>query len=474
MAGIKAMTPERKLIFYLFMGYALAGVVTMLVFDGTGDDGDSIMHYLFARYAPTHPVLFFNHWAKPVFVILAAPFAQFGFNGIKFFNLLVTLFAIFLTYRTAETIGIRNAPVAIILMIFMPLYYVLTFSGLTEPLFALFLISSVFLALSGKGMPAALVVSFIPFVRSEGLIILALFAVWFLSRKEWKNLALLATGHVVFSLAGSFFYNDILWVFTRNPYITDATYGSGNLLHFVQQLNYVIGIPVYILLVAGLIRYILAAFLKKFPVRSAEVLLIPVMFLAYFLAHTLFWYFGWFHSMGLKRVLLGVAPLMALIALRGINFLAEELPEGKRIPRLAIGGILLAWVVAFPFTHNPAAVQWDREMRLSGSQTLAKGVAGYLHTVPVSPQATFFFNAPYLSVVLNIDPFDKSRVRELSRTSLEGLNPGDLVIWDSWFSVTEATISLDELSRVPDLVREIDFSSPEKGSPNRFVVFRRI
>lgn len=468
------MTPERKLIFYLFMGYALAGVVTMLVFDGTGDDGDSIMHYLFARYAPAHPGLFFNHWAKPVFVILAAPFAQFGFNGIKFFNLLVTLFTIFLTYRTAMAIGLRNAPAVIILMVFMPLYYVLTFSGLTEPLFALFLIASVYLALSGKGIQAALVVSFLPFVRTEGLIILALFGAWFLSRREWIGLALLATGHLVISVAGSFVYNDLLWVFTRNPYITDATYGSGNLLHFVHQLNYVVGVPVYILLVAGLIRYVLAAFLKNFPARRTEVLFIPVIFLAYFLAHTLFWYFGWFHSMGLKRVLLGVAPLMALIALRGGNLLAEELPEGKRIPRLVLGGIILASVAIFPFTSNPAAIRWDREMKLSGSQTLAKGVADYLHTVPVSPQARLLYNAPYLSVVLNIDPFDRNRFEELSRKGIENLRPGDLVIWDSWFSVTEASISLDELSRVPGLAREIDFSSPDRDSRNRYVVFRRI
>jgi len=29
------------------------------------------MHYLFARYAPSYPLLYLDHWAKPVFTILA-------------------------------------------------------------------------------------------------------------------------------------------------------------------------------------------------------------------------------------------------------------------------------------------------------------------------------------------------------------------------------------------------------------------
>ena len=57
------------------------GCWVITYFNGTGDTGDSITHYFYAQYAPLHLELFFNHWAKPLYVLLASPFAQFGFIG---------------------------------------------------------------------------------------------------------------------------------------------------------------------------------------------------------------------------------------------------------------------------------------------------------------------------------------------------------------------------------------------------------
>ena len=74
-------------------------------FDGTGGSGDSIHHYLYAKYATAHPENFFNHWAKPLYVLLACSFAQFGFVGMKIFNALVALFTIFL--RTEQVKALK-------------------------------------------------------------------------------------------------------------------------------------------------------------------------------------------------------------------------------------------------------------------------------------------------------------------------------------------------------------------------------
>ena len=88
----------KNIIYIVLFIYIVIAVLTIIFFNGTGDAGDSIYHYLFAKYAPIHPELFFYHWAKPVYVLLASPFAQFGFTGIKIFNALVSLTTIFLTY----------------------------------------------------------------------------------------------------------------------------------------------------------------------------------------------------------------------------------------------------------------------------------------------------------------------------------------------------------------------------------------
>ncbi|MEZ4999795.1 MAG: hypothetical protein R2727_03700, partial [Bacteroidales bacterium] len=51
---------------------------------------DNISHFKIARYAFRYPSLFIDQWGKPVFTILASPFAQFGFNGIRIFNVLMS------------------------------------------------------------------------------------------------------------------------------------------------------------------------------------------------------------------------------------------------------------------------------------------------------------------------------------------------------------------------------------------------
>ena len=78
-------------IFVLLFIYVIIATLTIIFFDGTGDSGDSIHHYQFAKLAPLHPELFFNHWAKPLYVLLASPFAQFTFIGVKIFNSIVSL-----------------------------------------------------------------------------------------------------------------------------------------------------------------------------------------------------------------------------------------------------------------------------------------------------------------------------------------------------------------------------------------------
>ncbi|MEI7726111.1 MAG: hypothetical protein WCK09_13470 [Bacteroidota bacterium] len=465
---------KQNAVFILLAAYILAGVLTIIFFDGTGDDGDSIAHYFFSRYAPVHPVLYLNHWAKPLFVIISSPFAQFGFNGMKFFNLCVSLLSFYLTFLTAERLSIRNPLLVIVFLIFTPLYYVLTFSGLTEPLFALFLIGAIYLILQKAWIPAALVVSLMPFVRSEGLIFIMVFGLYFIFTNKWKYLPWLLTGHLIFALTGYFVYHDLLWVFNKIPYASlTQKYGSGPFLHFIFQLNYVIGIPLYLLLVSGLISYPWRYLKKKTALMNEEYILVVFGFLVFILAHSVFWYFGIFNSMGLKRVLLGVLPLICLIALRGFNFLTEELPAGQKHVKMIVGSLLILYVIVFPFTKNPAAINWNKDMSLTGEQKLAKGVAAFIKENPGAPGSRLLYFYPYLSETLKVDHFDSLRRVDLSIKGLDDLQQDDRVIWDNWFAVAEAHVTFEMLIKTPGLVREIDFSTKADGREVRFVVFRK-
>ena len=53
-------------------------------------------------------------------------------------------------------------------------------------------------------------------------------------------------------------------------------------------------------------------------------------------------------------------------------------------------GALVLYVIIFPFTDNPASINWNKEMRLTTSQKLTKSVTEYLKNQPVNHQAGFF------------------------------------------------------------------------------------
>ena len=98
----------QKYRLWFLVGIGLFYCWILCSFNGTGDDGDSIFHFLYAKYALTHPELFLHHWAKPVFVFLASPFAQFGFMGIKTFNVLLSLGSIWMVEKELNQLNLLH------------------------------------------------------------------------------------------------------------------------------------------------------------------------------------------------------------------------------------------------------------------------------------------------------------------------------------------------------------------------------
>jgi hypothetical protein len=426
----------------LLLLYIIIAIVTIIFCTGTGDSGDSISHYLYAKYAPRHPALFFNHWAKPLFVLLASPFAQFGFTGMKTFNALASLLTIIITYCIAVRLQIKNAIVIVVILIFTPLYYILTFSGLTEPLFALGTAAGIYMAVKEKHLASAVIVSFLPFIRSEGLIIAGVFTLYFIYKKQWKVSLWLLCGSFVYSIAGYFVYHDFLWVFNEIPYARmSSTYGHGKPFDFVIGLMYVVGVPIYILIWIGVFCLMIPAIKRK--TKAETHILILTGFFALLIGHSLFWYFGIFNSMGLKRVMLCMMPMSAIIALKGFNFITEDLIRKEKIKR-TMQSLLIVYIIVFPFSSNPAAIKWKRDMMLSTDQQLARKAADFI-LKNKGAEYIIVTTHPYIAEVMNIDFFDESRRRELNRQNISLMRPGDILIWENWLSVVERGITKESL-----------------------------
>jgi len=351
-------------------------------------------------------------------------------------------------------------------MVFAPLYFILTFTGLTEPLFALFISVGLLLFLKKKYLWGSVILSFLPFVRSEGLIIIGVFAFFLLLKKQWKYLPALMFGHLFYAVAGYFLYQDFLWVFTKIPYANlGSPYGSRELFHFVEQLLFITGGPMYILFWVGAGAIIWKLLLRKTNLKLS--VLVFAGFFSFFVAHTLFWYFGIFNSMGLKRVLISVMPFLAIISLVGFNTLSEFIKNKKYRRTFQI--LCLASILIFPFTPNHYAVNWQNELSLTKKQKLAHLTIDPVYNIGQGNSRLVFTDA-YLSVVFNVDHFDFEKRLPLSR-HLSDLRKGDVIIWDNWFAVSEIGITKKRLNNHPDLVHIIDLKGMNHDNEIMYSVY---
>ncbi|HQQ94330.1 MAG TPA: hypothetical protein PLQ93_07235 [Bacteroidia bacterium] len=439
----------RSAAYLLLIVYVVIGLITIRLCDGTGDVGDSVMHYLYARSAMQHPELYFDHWAKPLFVLLASVFTPFGFPGIKLFNLINTVLALYFTWKIALRLNLPRPSLAMLFAACAPLYFAHTFSGLTEPMFAMILAWAWFLALSKRVLASCILVSFLPYVRSEGLIMAGVLGLYLMLTANWRYLPLLLTGSVVYGFAGYFVYGTVFWVFTGIPYATiSSVYGSGQLLHFVDQLYYVLGLPFTILFWLGFLVLLLHAIQKRNKVE--ENILILLGFAAFFVAHSLFWYLGIFNSMGLKRVLLCIMPIMALVALYGFNALYGLL--GRTVPGAGkwIGRVLVVYCLVFPFTPNPSALNIQRDLMLTMEQKLAIDVGNHLSKKQKS-EALFIYDHLYFSEVLGLDHFDLNRHRAIDSAELSQAPPGSILIWENLYAEKKSGLTREALDKRKDL-----------------------
>ncbi|KAA9338588.1 hypothetical protein F0P96_07100 [Hymenobacter busanensis] len=419
----------------------------------TYDSGDSIAHYLFARYAFEHPENFLHSWAKPVYVLLTVLPAQAGFRGIMLFNCGAVALAAWAAYRLARRLELPWPWLAIVFTYAAPDYFRAQFSGLTEPLFSTVLVCAAALTAGRRVGWGTVLVSFLPLVRSEGFLMLGVWLVYLALTQQWRHLPKLGIGFVVFSLIGGLFYHDFWWMFTRNAYpYKAARYGSGELLHFVVSTPKVIGWALTGLFAAGIGAKVLLWLRPCQRQRPAafrrELFLVYGNVFVYGAAHSLFWWLGIFASFGMIRVLNGIVPLMALVALHGLDALSRQLHR-PALRNYAATLVVLA-VAIYPLTGARNGFRWRTDFQQLPDQRLTEQAARWIDQTYPAGNPPIAFEHPLVALALEADPFDKAQ-----RHHIEKLNPaqplpsGSLVVWDDWFAVMEGGTQLKHLSESP-------------------------
>lgn len=451
-----------RVIFVLL--FFILGTVALLS-EGIFDTGDGILHYQIARWSWKHPELLLHHWGKPVYTLLASPFGQFGYKGVVLFNLLCHLGSAWLTWRIAERMKFPHATLAPFLVLFTPISWGVWQSGLTEPLFAVTLMSGIYFIVAGRYRMSACLLSLLPFIRTEGYLLLPLFAVFFMMRREFFTAFLLSAGSLIYSLAGLIVvHHDFLWIINNNPYNGDSRYGSGPLFYFVNQYEQLFGIAISSMIPIGLISFVLKRKGDQ-PVSLTMALLISGSFIVYFVAHSVFWWKGVAGSYGLIRVMAAVVPCAVLISLYGLHQLTRLYSEYRV-------AVVLTALSVMGFTVYNALDQHGIMRARDEKQNIIFSTAEQIKKLRTA-DCRIYYGYPLITHALDGDPFNYEQFMEMwGLDSKQDFRSGDLVVWDSHFGPLQYNLSEQRLLAIPRMKEVYRSEKGTDGNNHYFVICR--
>ncbi len=426
------------------------GVVVRTLSSGIIESGDGVHHFEIAANSWDHPELFLNKWGKPLFTLLASPFAQLGLWGMTLFNALCFIGTCWAADGILKRAGIAARWLFPPVLLLVPVYGTMVLGGMTEVLFGLLTILAIRAAFEDRPVLFALIVSLMPFSRPEYVGFLPFALLWVLYGRAWHALPVFLAGHLIYALFAFLVLNDPLSAFHDDPYTgAQDIYGSGRMDHFITNTDVIYG-PLW---VAFLIAIGVAGTTWRWP-RSTPyngwlltwLAVLPAI--AIVLVHSVLWWQGLKGSLGLIRVLATTAPMLALFTCYTIVRacrIAFRLPQFHIMLSVLAGLLYLSAAAATFLEHRPLPVEPDEQHMFINS------VSDRINLIR-EENTRVIYHSPYIGHRIGVDPYSPSSVASIDQNRPDlGLNEGDLVVWDAHFSPNEGHTSLEWLLQHPAL-----------------------
>lgn len=439
--------------------------------EATFDAGDGLMHYYISRYSWQHLELFLHHWGKPVFTLLSSPFAQFGIKGMYFFQVLCFASTSFFAYKISQKLGLKFGWSLPVFIGFVPVYFQVLNTGLTEILFGCAAMAVIWLVFERRWMLAATVASFIPFIRPESNVVLPLLFICLVWNQQWKSIPFLFGGYVLYSIAGYFYYHDILWISHQNYSLMGELYEGvkGPFFFYFTFHREIFGLIYFLLFCFGIPALAIRLWSAR---KQPQPFLVEELFLIYgiafgclFLHVILYWWPGIFTNLGMFRYMATVIPAGSLVVLRGLNLFLETTIQDRR-------KVLIAALILFSSAITPFQ-QYAFPFKLGVEERVLTEAAKWMKDHADSEDPIHYLH-PYMPLVLNFDPY--SNVHYKQTYGLDSIQPSkDLadkawLLWDAHYSAVEGKLPLEILLKDPQLalVKKFipEYSFPVIGGRN--------
>jgi len=419
-------------------------------------DDDCMGRYENAKRALDNPEEFVSRWNRPLFTALFALPLQLGKEMIPVGMGLIAVLTcslLFSAFREDE-----NSWMLVFFLAFQTFYFPVSINAMSEPLAACLIAAGLYFHKKKGYLCFAIVGGLLPLARLELSILLVLWAVELIRHRKWYYMPILGAGLVIWNFAGTYFYGDWLWLWntTFGMEHTANRYGVTEFTSYFRRYIYVVGPVIFYFLLLGF---------RKFDFVTKQ-------FIVGFMIYVFFGYVDMGNSAGFLRHMISIAPLAALIALRGFNWLKDG--SGWRLlfstlliglfvniflsKTLAMHHILISeyyfWNVLLIFAAGISFIvaknQWLVIALLVGYTLITEppdannnperdAVTKIAERYVYKTQLPFFkyykgvtiANHPWFYWIADRDYYGDNRV---TMENVENLKSGDILIWDSHYS----------------------------------------
>lgn len=420
------------------------------------DIADGIQHFSIAQMSWKEPVLWLDHWGKPLFTLLASPFAQFGLKAYVGFNILVFVLTCLIAFKAFRQLGSGLAYYLLfpVLLLCVPDYTYCVLGGMTEPLFGLMVVALIYCGWREKWFWFALLASLTPFARSEGMLVVLFGAALLIVNKQWKLIPLVFTGSVIYAVAGWVALDSFWWFFKMDPYPNGSIYGSGKWYHYLVNVDDHTGVLTLLFVPLAVLGWRL--FQRND--RGSKMIYTAVFGISIYcgvvIIHSYFWAFGLKGSLGLTRIATLGLPGAMIVLLAGTSFLTRQLS-------FRVNAVLLALLTAgiakefselkYPVAPNPL-------------EKLIFRAADYAKATYKTEK--IYFMSPLIAWRMGENLKDPgSQLKQVDFSSdpeiLSTLEEGSIIIRDPVFGPKEQGLPLEFVDGRKELVEIKTFSSEE-------------
>ena len=427
------------------------------------DVGDGIMHFNISQASWSDFQLFIHHWGKPLFILLSSTFAQLGFSGIVFFNVLVFIFTVLFAWKISRKLEIPTLFQAAYPLVLISIfdYSSSILSALTEPLFSLFIMIGFWMILSKKWFWFAIIISFTPFIRSEGQlpVFIAFIILSFLRR--WKYIPFLFTGFLIYGVIGVFLIGDFWWYFTNSPYEwSNDIYGNGNWYDYLKSYKQYLGNAGLILTITGSISLFNLIRNKKWKeLHLSSLIFVIGVFVGILFIHSYFWANGLSGSLGLTRIATQGMPSFILLSIYYTSKVKLKPRVSQLRSLLFLLLILIIPISVLTSSHFPKKINGLEKQVLKASKFLdKKDFQG----------KRFFFHNPLFAYKMGVNPYLNNQsfifyyCNGLENDLGNIIKPGDYIVRDSQFGPQEAKMYLNDFESSTELIKIKSFYSNRK------------